>query len=70
MNISDWRALRDMSISVIRMWKKMTTVELQDTYRTKPVFGSRYEVGIFLKNMFVQSLLSIKMLVKDSIAAT
>jgi hypothetical protein len=50
----------------------MATYKLGVTYRTKPVFGLRSERRISLQNIvyFVQSLRFIKMLVKESIAAT
>lgn len=65
------RALSNVSLSVIRMWKKMATDKLQDTYRAKPVFGLRSGLRISLQNIVccVQSLPSLKMLVKESIAA-
>jgi len=60
-----------MSLSVIRMWKKMATDKLQDTYRAKPVFGLRSELRISLQNIVYcfQSLRSLKMPVKEIIAA-
>jgi hypothetical protein len=49
----------------------MATDKLQDTYRAEPVFGLRSELKISLQNIVcrVQSLRSIQMLVKESIAA-
>jgi hypothetical protein len=50
----------------------MATDKLRETFRANPVFGLRSELRISLQNVvcFIQSLRSIKMLVKKSIAAT
>jgi hypothetical protein len=48
----------------------MATDKLQDTYRAKSVFGLRSELRILLQYIqYVVSIRSIKMPVKESIAA-